>query len=142
MVFHDLDSDGLDDALLLDNGPNKRLLFLLLEGNGALKEGGLSELPLRGELSALAVGKFDNNDSLDLAVSGFLEEGFVQFILSPADGFSPGDLPTADDFQVTPPRRARALPDALLPVRQSDARDALLAETPNEGALDAFVPEQ
>jgi hypothetical protein len=141
VIFQDVDGGG-DDALILDNGLNKRLLVLLLDDDGKIKPNGQLEFALSGDLRAVTLGRFDNNGSLDIAVSGFLNKDFVQFILSPANGFAPNTPPTEADFRVMPPRITGKDPRTLIPVRLGGASqaDALVVETVGVNLSDVFIP--
>jgi hypothetical protein len=132
VAFGDLDNDGNEDAVILDDGPTKRLLYLFLESDGRLKPDGLLEVPLGGTLKALSIGHFDNNGSNDVAVSGEALGSFVQFVLSSNEG-----------PQVTAPRVTKLDPNFLVPVRIGGASqaDTLVVETTRVSSFDVFVPE-
>jgi hypothetical protein len=127
----DMNGDGFDDVIIADNGPAKKVIIAITEANGNTNN--LTEIPVSGvELQAITLGRFDNNPTLDIAVSGRIGVNFTQFILS--NGATP---------KVTAPRAVGNAPRFLVPVKigTPGQAESLLVETTGENSLDLLMPE-
>jgi hypothetical protein len=131
----DVNRDGIDDVLMVDDSPGANAFVLFGDGAGAFRHGAAIPAPGSNTLfTNLAVGDFDGDGSVDLAMSAGAGTAIVRFGNGAGDFGAPMTIDA--DTIVGRLRLGSAAPPALL----ADRGGALMVVTISAGRIIQISP--